>query len=168
MILIISLPDDNAPYQSRGSGERGAGARLIYCCWPSRIQTILNYITTHHSDITAALEITLQWIMISDQNRKVLYRYHCNGGHKKFNGTFCQNTDAVFNKQAHIKHSSIEIDDTESDKICLSAPSPRHTKTVLLTGLFISQRFVSIGSRPRPYLSSHSLLRVFPSLAQCQ
>ena len=89
------------------------------------------------------------------------------GGHKKYNGTFCQNTNAVSNKQAHIKHSSIEIDDKESDKICLSAPSPQNRRTVLLTGLFISQRFVSIGSRPRPrpYLSSHSLLRVFPSLA---
>ena len=60
MILIISLPDDNAPYQSRGSGSAGPEPANLLPVLTKHIQTILNYITTNHTDITAALKVTLQ------------------------------------------------------------------------------------------------------------
>ncbi len=62
------------------------------------------------------------------------------GGHKKYNGIFCQNTNAVSHKQAHIKHAFIEIDDTDSDKICLWVLATQRLSCCL------ARRFVSTGS----------------------
>ena len=104
--------------------------------------------------------------MIFDRNRKEDTFIIVMGGHKKFNGTFCQNTNAVSNKQAHIKHSSIEIDDTESDKICLSAPSAHKDCPVDWIVHFpeICQHWVAAS----PVSLISLIAACFPIVSQCQ
>ena len=82
-------------------------------------------------------------------------------GHKKYNGTFRQNTNAVSHKQAHIKHAFIEIDDTDSDKICLLVLA---TKTVLLTVPETCQHWVAAS----PVSLISLVVPCFPIVSQCQ
>ena len=148
MILIISLPDDNAPYQNPRSDQRESQANLLLLTKQDsdNIELHRNTSIWYHSNLEEQTRINI-WYELEIEDFRIIV----NGGHKKSNGTFCQNTNAVSHQQTHIKHVSIEIDDTDSVRICLSLGL---TKTLCWLGQFISQRFVVTGSQPRPYLSS--------------